>query len=100
MPGVLGGEPLPLEHVPQVTAAVLADDFNATSVRITNPPNGTGDLVVEAGPAAFAFEFVVGTIERRIAAAADVSASVLQLGVFPGPGSLRPFSQDDILFFG
>src|SRR5262245_20296148 len=93
--GVFGREPFAEENVSQVPAAVFAEDFGARTVGIELAPHGPRNFIVETGPAAMALEFVLGSIKRRIAAATDERAGLLQIGVFAGEGTLGSLPQDD-----
>src|ERR1700738_3854031 len=83
-----------------MTTAVLAEDLGANSVAVEHLFDRAFDLVVEAGPAAVAGEFILRAIERRIATPADVGAGFLQVGIFADERPLCPFSKDYPLFFG
>ena len=96
MTRVLGREPLAEEDVAEVAAAVGALDLDAHAVGVGQAPDGAGDLVVEGGPAAVGVELVVGAIEGRVAAAADVGAGLVEVVVLAGEGRLGALVLDDV----
>ena len=81
---VLGGHSFTLKNMPQVAAAIPANNFGAISVRVLMTINGFGDLVIEAGPTAMAFELVVGSVKRRVAQSANKRAHIFQIRVLAG----------------
>lgn len=100
MAGVFFGELLAAEDVAEVAAASCAGDFGAVSVAVEGFFNGPGDGVIETGPATVAVEFVVGTVERRVATAANVGAGFEVVVVFTGEGHFGAFVDDDAGLFG
>ena len=71
MARVFGGESFSHEDVAEMTTAIIAEDFRAKTVAVGHLLDSAFDLIVEAGPTALADEFVIGTIERRVATPAD-----------------------------
>src|SRR5690606_40680545 len=55
-----------------------------------------GDLVVECGPAAAGVELVLGAVQGRVAAPADVGAGLEEVVVLAGEGRLRALELDDV----
>jgi hypothetical protein len=98
MTRVFGGESFSHEDVAEVTPAIIAEDFRAESVAIEHLVDSAFDLIVEAGPTAVAGEFVIGTIERRVATPADIGA--FQIRVLADKRPFCPFAQDDSRFLG
>ena len=82
----------------KMAAAISANDLGAAAIGVGMTLDGLWNLVVEAGPAAAALEFILGTIKRRIAATANESAGVFQVGVFAHEGPLRTFAKDHVFF--
>lgn len=95
MTDILLSQSFALEDVPQVPVAVLADDLDSVAVGIDIASDRSGNLVVEAGPAAMALEFVVRLVQRGVATSADKCAGIFQVGVFAGKGSLGAFVEDN-----
>ncbi len=96
--------PLPLEHMPQMPAALGARDLGARhaegAVRVAD--NGAGDAVEVGGPAAAGLELVRGAVEGGVAGGAGVGAGVggvLVVGARVG-GLGAFFTEDTELFCG
>lgn len=68
---VFGRHPLTLENVPQMPAAIVADDLGSVSVGVRVLIHGTSHRIVKTGPAAMAIEFIIRLIKRRIATTAN-----------------------------
>jgi hypothetical protein len=81
---VLGGHSFTMENMSQVAAAIPAKNFGAMSVRVLMTIYGFGDLVIETGPTAMAFEFVVGSVKQRVAPSANERARIFQIRVRAG----------------
>ncbi len=81
------------------TAAIPANNFGAMSVRVLMTINGFGDLIIEAGSTAMAFELVVGSIKQRVAPSANKRPRIFQIRVLAGVWLLRAFANDDARFF-
>ncbi len=96
---VLGGHSFTMKNMPQVAAAIPANNFGAMSVRVLTTINGFGHLIIEAGPTAIAFELVVGSVKRRVAPSANKRARIFQIRVLAGEWLLRAFANDDARFF-
>lgn len=96
--------PLPLEHMPQVPAAVGADDLGALHAErgVEVPVDRPGDAVVVGGPAAAGLELVRGAVQGGVAAGAGVDALGGEVVVvFAGEGGLGAlFAEDAELFCG
>ena len=56
--GVLVGHAFTEEDVAEVAVAIFADDFGARAINIADASHGSGDFVIEAGPAAVTLELV------------------------------------------
>lgn len=69
-------EPLTLEHMAQVPAAVSASDLDALheEAAVLVALHRAGDAVEVGGPAAAALELVRGLVQGRVAAGARVDA--------------------------
>ena len=91
MTGILGGQPLAPEDVPQVPAAVVADDFRPRSIGVGMAFHGSGDFVVETRPATMAVELVGRVIERSVALPAEIRTAFLMVGILANKRPLRPF---------
>ena len=61
----------------------------------SKPSNST---LIEAGPAAMAFELVLGSIKSRVAATANERARIFQIGVLTGEWPFCAFPHDDVSF--
>ena len=59
MASVLFGQALADEHVTQVPATVLAEDFGATTVGVCFASDGPWDFIIKAGPTAMTVELVL-----------------------------------------
>lgn len=88
------------EDVPEMPAAMVAEDLGAAAVGVGLAAHGPGDLIIKAGPAAAGVELVGGAVQRMVAAAADEGAAYFVPVVFAGKGHLRAFVDDNALFFG
>ena len=88
------GELLPFKNMAEVTFAVRADNFHATTVRIQISLNPLWYLVVETGPAASTVKFAFRLIERGVALAAYVETLCFKLGVLTYARGLSPFVDD------
>lgn len=99
MPGVLGGEHLAVEDVTQVAAAVVAHDLDAKTICIHFAFDGILDFIIERRPSTAAMEFVIGFVEWRVAAFANVCSVGEIVGVPTGVRVLRTLVQDDPTLF-
>ena len=81
-----------------MAAAIAANDLRPKGIRILMTRHSPRDLVVETWPAAMAVEFVIGTIQRRVAMAADESPHIFQVRVFTAERLFRTFVEDYVLF--
>ena len=82
----------------QVAAAIMANNLGAMAVGVLMKIDGVGDLVIEAWPAAMAFELVLGSIKGRVAATANERARISQIGVPTGEWPFCAFADDDVSF--
>ena len=98
MSGVSLRQSLALEHVPEVRPTRSAHDLRALPVRIRNPLHGSGDLLIEARPAASGVELVVGTVERSVTPFTDVPALLPVVIVFSREGWFSAPMDDDPFF--
>ncbi len=98
MAGVLPGEAFPFKDVAQVTAAVGADYFRTTTVRVRMSLHASWVFVIEAGPAAARFKFSFCRIEGVVAAPANKSAGRKQRLVLAAERPFRSLVNDDSLF--
>ena len=90
--------PFPLKHVPQMPAAIRADNLGARHAKgtVRVPGHGAGDVVKVGRPAAAGLELVVGLVERSAAAGAAIDAlggHVLVVGA--GEGGFGAFFAED-----
>ncbi len=81
-----------------MAAAIAANDLRPKAIRILMTRHSPGDLVVETWPAAMAVELVIGTIQRRVAMAADESPNIFQVRVFTAERTFRTLVEDYVLF--
>ena len=98
MPGVLGGKAFAFKNVSEVPAAGGADDFHALPVRIGTPDDGSGDGLVEGGPAAAGIEFVLGVVQGRPAASAGIGSVGLVVPVAAAERGFRRTVGNDLFF--
>lgn len=68
--------PLPLEHMPQMPSAIITHNLRPFHPKRTvgEPLHGARDRVKVCGPATAGLKFMVGFVERRVAAGAGVDA--------------------------
>lgn len=93
-----GGEPLALEDVAQVPAAVGADDLDALHEHagVLEALDGARDAVKVGGPAAAAVELVRRLVQGRVATRARVHARRgLVFVELAGPGGLGALLAED-----
>jgi hypothetical protein len=64
VPGVAGREPLPLEDVPEMTAAPRALNLYALAICVGKPPDRPRNLLVEGRPSAVGIELVFRPVQR------------------------------------
>jgi len=91
-------EPLPREHMAQMSTAVCTHNFRARHAprAIHVPLHGAGNCVEEGRPSAAGFEFSVRGVEGRVACSAVVGAdSGVVLVVGARGGGLCAFLADD-----
>jgi hypothetical protein len=79
--------------------AIVADDFRALAVGVKMAVNGAVNLIIKARPSAVALELVGGSIQWRIALAADVRARLLVVRVLADEGTFGTFLEDHERFF-
>ena len=83
--------------MPQMTAAVRTENFRAPSVRILLAEDCSFNFFIKTGPAAVTVEFVLGSVQRGIAAPADIDPRFLVIHIFTGPWLFRSFMDQYIL---
>ena len=91
MARVLCCQPFAEEDVAQVSAAVVALDLDAHTVRVGQTLHRARHLVVESGPAAAGVKLVLAAIKLGVAAAADVAACLVEVVVLAGERWLGAF---------
>ena len=94
---IFTGKPLSQENMPQMTAAVRTENFRAPSVRILLAEDCSFNFIIKTGPAAVTVEFVLGSVQRGIAAPADIDPGLLVIHIFTGPWFFRSFMDQYIL---
>ena len=94
--GWISGQDSPA--MPKMPAAIGADDFNPMPIGIGHTAHRTGDFLVETGPAAAGFKFVVRPVERHAALPANVGSRRMVAHIFPAIGGFRGFAQQHIRF--
>lgn len=100
MPGIFVRMAFSEKHMTEVRAASDARDLRTGAVRVHRAPDGAGNLVIEAWPAAVRVEFVLRIVQRRFAAPADVGPLTLEGDVLPAVGHFGAFMDDNPLLFG
>lgn len=100
MADIFVGETLSLENVPQMSFAVGADNFDSDPIGIRMPFDGSFDFIVEARPTAVRVKFIPGTVQRRVAPAADISSLFFIIKELSRVRALGSFPDDNVLFFG
>lgn len=98
MAGVLGGKMFSFKNVTQMRPAGGAEDLRASAVGIGLPPYRARHGVVEARPAAPRIEFVLGMVQRRAAASAEIGTGFRQVPVRSGKRRLGAFGDNDMSF--
>ena len=93
------GHLLAVEDVSEVTAAVLAHDFDSRAVGVYFASNRIFDFVVEGWPAAAAVEFIVGFVEGGVASFANVGAFDKMVRIFTGESVFGSFVEEYPAFF-
>lgn len=99
VPGIFGRESFAFEYVPQVSAAGVAKNFDATAVGVRHLFDCTGNFIVKTRPATARIEFVLRAVQRCIALAAKISTSSFEIIIFASKRPLGSFFQDDVGFF-
>lgn len=87
------------EHMAQVAITVRAAYFGPRAIGIGNAFNRSFDLLVEAGPTTSGMELVVGPVEFRIAAFADVGALLEIVVVLAAEGRFGTLVLNDVSLF-
>ena len=100
MAGVLGRQAFALKNMPQVGAAVLADDLHPVAVGIGLAAHHARQGIVEGGPAAPGIELVRRTVQGHAALAAQVGPGGRVLFVLTGPRGFRGLAEDDVRLAG
>lgn len=72
MADILVGQSLADKDMPEVSAAVLAEDLRPSSIGIEQLTNGTRNLIVKTWPATAGMKLVLRTIEWGVAATTDI----------------------------
>lgn len=98
--GILFGQSFALKNVAEVATAVVAEDFDAAAVGITNFFNRAGHFVVETGPTAAGAELVLAIVKRGIATAANEDTVDLEVVILAGEGHFGAFVDNDAGFLG
>lgn len=88
------------KHMTQMTVAISAGNFSASTISIWCVGNRAGNFLIKTGPTAMRIEFTVGSIQLSIATAADIGAIFKPIIVFPSARSFRVFMDNDVFFFG
>lgn len=91
MPCVFRGHAFAFKNVAQVPATVITNDLCAAAIRIGYAAYGSGQVIVEAGPATTGIKLVVGVVERSLTTPTDKHAVGLPVVVFTGKGALGSF---------
>src|SRR6185437_3176601 len=100
MAGVLGREPLTLEHMAKVGPTGHALDLHALSVRVGKLAHRACHFLVETRPATARMELCVRNVERRLAPATNVRAFFEEVVVLAGEWAFRALVDKHSLFFG
>jgi len=100
MPRVLGCESFANKHMPEVCATPCTYNLCPHPIGIWNMFNGTSYLIIKTWPAAVRIEFVIRTIERRVALCANVCTFLLIVCILTGKRHLGPFVDDYTLLGG
>ena len=98
MAGILFCKPLPGKHMPQMTAAIVADNFDPATIRIRYPLYRAGYLIVKRRPPAAGIKFILRVIKWRLTSTADISAGLLIIGILARKRSFSALLHDDPLF--
>ena len=98
--GVLGRQAFTLKNMPQMGAAVLADDLHPVAVGIGLATHHARQGIVEGRPAAPGIELVRRTVQGHTALAAQIGPGGRILFVFTGPRSFRGLAEDDVRLAG
>ena len=100
MAGVLGRQALALKHMPQMRAAVIANDLHPAAVGIGLAAHHARQGIVEGRPAAPGIELVRRTVQGHAALAAQIGPGGRILFVFTGPRGFRGLAEDDVRLAG
>lgn len=92
-------EHLTAEDVAQVSVAVVALDLDSLPVCIRDFFHGSGNGVVERGPATVRVEFVRRAVELGVAALADVRPLFDEVVILAAERRFGSFVLDDVSFF-
>ena len=95
MAGILGRELLAGKDVPQMRAAIGADDFRPAAVGIRDPADRAREFIIEAGPAAAGSEFGRAVKKRILAAAADIDTGKEKIIILAAQRRFRAFLHYD-----
>ena len=98
MPDVFLGQTLAFENVSEMAVAVFAKNFDSKSVRVAFVPDRSWQFVIETGPPTSRMKLVGRSVQRSVAATADVKPVVLIVEVLASSGPLGSLSQDDPFF--
>ena len=84
----------------QVPSASGTKNLRPPAVCIRLATNGSGNLIIETGPATTGIELVFRPVQRGTATAATIG-SIFAMGIkFAGKGRFRPFPDNHSLLFG
>ena len=78
-----------------MAVAVRALDFDALAVGIGQTLHSARDFVVERWPTTMRVELIFGAVELRVAATAEVGASLVKVIVLTGEGRFGALGLDD-----
>tara|TARA_R110002049_G_scaffold285698_4_gene467103 strand:+ start:277911 stop:278243 length:333 start_codon:yes stop_codon:yes gene_type:complete len=96
---VFGGESFALKDVTEMTATVLAQNFDAAAIGIRFVSHRPFDFVVKAGPTTTRFELIFGSIERRIALPTQIGTGPIVIVQFSRTRPLGALTKDDVFLF-
>ena len=74
MPGIFSGETFTFENVPQVRAAIVAQDLDALTIAVNLPPYRSRNFVIKTRPTAKRFKLILRPVQWRLASFAYIYA--------------------------
>ncbi len=98
VPRIFFGHHLALKYVSEMSVAVRALDLDAIPVGIFDAFHCSGNLLIEARPAAARIKLVIGSIELGVALAADVRAPLGEIVILSRKWRLRSLVFDHVAF--